>query len=123
MIIKLEDLGEGVKGFINVKLPTNGQRQRMMDDYSIDMVELAEKFKSDETEGVRYTQKFLGLMLDDLGPFCDKISIDFEGSKIDSYDEINYNPKLVGIQYKIATTVLLGSNQFIDKKKKKSAKR
>jgi len=126
MIITLKDFSADVKGSIDVRLPTNGERIKLFKKANVDFFDLQETLSSvgdDEKASIKLMTDIVVEILDEVGPFCEKINIKIkDGDKevpISSFDEISSRQNLLGVQMKIASTVLMGADAIANKKKKK----
>lgn len=122
MIVTLENFGSGITGKIDVRMPTNGQRMKLFEKANLDFMKLQNVADMEKTEQEQLMQKALINIIDDVGEFCQSIDLDAGGKKIKDFDELSHTLNMIGVQIQIATTVLMGSQLTIDKKKKKSAK-
>lgn len=123
MIVTLENFGAGITGSVDVKMPTNGQRMKLFEKANLDFLKLQNVSGMEKEEQEQLMQKALINIIDDVGEFCESVDLEFNGKHIKDFDGISHSVQLIGVQIRIATTVLMGSQLTIDKKKKKSPKR
>lgn len=123
MIQTITEFGiPGMTGEIQVKMPTNGQRIKLFDKAGIDFLDMEGLGDQDPKSQAAISKRLLVGVMDDMGPFCEKVDLKWDGKSYQSFDDIASDMKTIKIQIQIAALVMMGANQFVDKKKKKSTK-
>lgn len=123
MNLKLTEFGENVTGEVTVRTLTNGQRMKMFSAAGVDYFQMQKDLKEDEAAAQRLVNDLIVSVMDDLGEYVEKVALEMDGQKITSFDQIASDPKLTGIQITITSNLLFATQQILNKKKKRSAKR
>ena len=112
---------KGLTGKVTVRMPTNGERMKIFASGGIDFLTIGEKLQTDD--GKQQMLKLIYEEMDNMGSYCESVQLEIDGEKIESFDGIMSDSRLLSAQIKITTAVIYGSNAVLSKKKKSTAKK
>ena len=119
MNIELNEFGvEGLSGSVILKPLTNGQRIKFFRQAGLDLMNMSSEINSEE--GAKKILDFVHLNMDEMSEYCQSVDLKYEGEKIEDFDSIAFRRALMPVQIMICTSILVGSNKILAKKKKNS---